>query len=74
MTAGDVARQRFWKDLRLNTQARIGLDRAGNALHTRDVLDLAAAHAIARDAVHVPLISIASPLTSVRSGWAYPSW
>ncbi|CPX27552.1 Probable ethanolamine ammonia-lyase%2C light subunit [Mycobacteroides abscessus] len=55
MTAGDVARQRFWKDLRLNTQARIGLDRAGNALHTRDVLDLGAAHAIARDAVHVPL-------------------
>ncbi|SKT85358.1 Uncharacterised protein [Mycobacteroides abscessus subsp. abscessus] len=21
-----------------------------------------------------PWISIASPLTSVRSGWAYPSW
>ncbi len=43
MTTGDVARQKFWKELRLNTQARIGLDRAGNALHTRDVLDLAAA-------------------------------
>ncbi|WP_078327085.1 ethanolamine ammonia-lyase subunit EutC [Mycobacteroides salmoniphilum] len=55
MTTGDVARQKFWKELRVNTQARIGLDRAGNALHTRDVLDLAAAHAAARDAVHVPL-------------------
>ncbi|MBF9521820.1 ethanolamine ammonia-lyase [Mycobacterium sp. MHSD3] len=55
MTTGDVARQKFWKELRGNTQARIGLDRAGNALHTRDVLDLAAAHAAARDAVHVPL-------------------
>lgn len=55
MTTGDVDRQRFWTELRLNTQARIGLDRAGNALHTRDVLDLAAAHATARDAVHVPL-------------------
>ncbi|MUM18388.1 ethanolamine ammonia-lyase subunit EutC [Mycobacterium sp. CBMA271] len=55
MTTGDVARQKFWSELRLNTQARIGLDRAGNALHTRDVLDLAAAHAAARDAVHVPL-------------------
>lgn len=39
----------------MSTQARIGLDRAGNALPTRDVLDLAAAHAAARDAVHVPL-------------------
>ncbi|WP_078277890.1 ethanolamine ammonia-lyase subunit EutC [Mycobacteroides franklinii] len=55
MTTGDIDRQRFWTELRLNTQARIGLDRAGNALHTRDVLDLAAAHATARDAVHVPL-------------------
>lgn len=55
MSTGDVARQKFWRELRLNTQARIGLDRAGNALHTRDVLDLAAAHAAARDAVHVPL-------------------
>ncbi|MGQ0510086.1 MAG: ethanolamine ammonia-lyase light chain EutC, partial [Betaproteobacteria bacterium] len=39
----------------MTTQARIGLGRAGNALPTRRVLELAAAHAAARDAVHVPL-------------------
>lgn len=51
----DVARQQFWDGLRQTTQARIGLGRSGNALSTRDVLELAAAHAAARDAVHIPL-------------------
>lgn len=51
----DVAVREFWDDLRKTTQARIGLGRAGNALPTRQVLDLAAAHAAARDAVHIPL-------------------
>lgn len=50
-----VAVQQFWDDLRRSTQARIGLGRSGNALPTRDVLTLAAAHAAARDAVHIPL-------------------
>jgi len=70
MTTGDVDRQRFWTELRLNTQARIGLDRAGNALHTRDVLDLAAAHATARDAVHVPLDAerLAAEVTGIGVG------
>ncbi len=70
MTTGDVDRQRFWTELRLNTQARIGLDRAGNALHTRDVLDLAAAHATARDAVHVPLDAerLAAEVTGIGLG------
>lgn len=70
MTTGDVDRQRFWTELRLNTQARIGLDRAGNALHTRDVLDLAAAHATARDAVHVPLDAerLAAEVTAIGVG------
>jgi ethanolamine ammonia-lyase small subunit len=45
----------FWNDLRTTTQARIGLGRAGNALPTSEVLALAAAHAAARDAVHIPL-------------------
>ena len=50
-----AAVQEFWADLRKTTQARIGLGRAGNALPTREVLELAAAHAAARDAVHIPL-------------------
>ncbi|AYF76924.1 ethanolamine ammonia-lyase subunit EutC [Nocardia yunnanensis] len=51
----DVAVQEFWDGLRRTTQARIGLGRAGDALPTRDVLEIRAAHAAARDAVHTPL-------------------
>ncbi|WP_328397321.1 ethanolamine ammonia-lyase subunit EutC [Nocardia sp. NBC_00416] len=47
--------QAFWTELRSLTQARIGLGRAGDALPTRRVLEFAAAHAAARDAVHTPL-------------------
>jgi ethanolamine ammonia-lyase small subunit len=39
----------------LTTQSRIGLGRAGNALPTTRVLEFTAAHAAARDAVHIPL-------------------
>ncbi|MGW0161555.1 ethanolamine ammonia-lyase subunit EutC [Mycobacterium sp. NPDC003323] len=53
--SSDPAVQEFWADLRKTTQARIGLGRAGTALPTRQVLELAAAHAAARDAVHIPL-------------------
>lgn len=55
MTSDQVAAQAFWNELRSTTQARIGLGRAGNALPSRDVLEIAAAHAAARDAVHHPL-------------------
>lgn len=55
LTSSDPAVQEFWADLRKTTQARIGLGRAGTALPTRQVLELAAAHAAARDAVHIPL-------------------
>lgn len=44
-----------WADLRLTTQARIGLGRAGNSLPSHRVLEFRAAHAAARDAVHDPL-------------------
>lgn len=44
----------LWSALRRHTQARIGLGRAGSALPTRHRLELQAAHAAARDAVHSP--------------------
>ena len=41
-----------WAALRSVTRARVGLGRAGDGLPTSRVLDLAADHALARDAVH----------------------
>jgi ethanolamine ammonia-lyase small subunit len=55
MSSDALAHTQFWDELRKSTQARIGLGRAGYALPTREVLQLAAAHAAARDAVHIPL-------------------
>jgi ethanolamine ammonia-lyase small subunit len=43
------------KSLRDFTMARVGLTRAGNGLSTKDVLAFQLAHALARDAVHLPL-------------------
>src|SRR5690606_32892728 len=52
-----------WTRIRAMTQARIGLQRSGYALSTREVLDFQASHAAARDAVHSPL-----PVDDIRSG------
>ncbi|MCD7443542.1 ethanolamine ammonia-lyase subunit EutC [Streptomyces lincolnensis] len=59
---GDPA---LWPALRRHTQARIGLGRAGAALPTRHRLELQAAHAAARDAVHAPFApdTVAAALT-----------
>lgn len=43
------------RTLRRYTSARVGLNRAGSALATREVLDFQMAHAQARDAVHAAL-------------------
>lgn len=57
MSAADdvVAAADVWAPLRRTTQARIGLGRVGNALPSTRVLEFMAAHAAARDAVHIPL-------------------
>ena len=58
-----------WADLRRHTPARIGLGRSGVALPTAELLRLAAAHAQARDAVHVALDVAALEAQLSSSDW-----
>jgi ethanolamine ammonia-lyase small subunit len=55
-----------WTALRRHTPARISLGRAGTSLPTAEVLRFAAAHALARDAVHLPL-DVATLLADMRA-------
>lgn len=65
-----------WARFRAATPARIGLERYGDGLPTRDLLDFQLAHAQARDAVHsvvdferlAALIEPARPVLRVHSG------
>ncbi|NGO14535.1 ethanolamine ammonia-lyase subunit EutC [Streptomyces sp. HC44] len=66
-TAESATDSALWTALRRHTQARIGLGRAGSGLPTRHRLELQAAHAAARDAVHSPFDPdlVAAGLTGV---------
>jgi ethanolamine ammonia-lyase small subunit len=65
----------FWEPLRTLTPARIGLGRAGNGLSTRAVLEAGAAHALARDAVHLPLDvdALLAEVTTVAAEYGLPA-
>ena len=59
-----------WAELRRHTPARIALGRSGAALPTHELLRFAAAHAQARDAVHVALNVPALQAALAGAGWA----
>ncbi|MFM8362619.1 MAG: ethanolamine ammonia-lyase subunit EutC [Haliscomenobacter sp.] len=52
---GELESANLWKGLQRLTSARIGLERAGESLATREILAFKWAHAQARDAVFAPL-------------------
>lgn len=67
--AADPVRPDPWVALRRHTPARLALGRAGASLPTDEVLRFAAAHAQARDAVHVPLDAAALQADLQADGW-----
>lgn len=58
-----------WSAWRAATPARIALGRAGAALPTQEVLNFGWAHAMARDAIHVPLDGDALAVALQQAGW-----
>lgn len=68
--AGNDGAARNMKQLRNFTMARVGLDRAGDALPCRELLDFRRAHAAARDAVHEVLDVASLRMDCEQRGWA----
>ena len=62
----------FWAALRPTTTARVGLGRAGDSVPTTRLLELQAAHAAARDAVHATLDLEAMTAALARLGLGDP--
>jgi ethanolamine ammonia-lyase small subunit len=58
-----------WGALRAHTPARLALGRSGVSLPTSELLRFGLAHALARDAVHVPLDAPALCAELEREGW-----
>ena len=60
-----------WQALRRHTRARIALGRSGDSLPTRALLEFGLAHALARDAVHLPLDCAALAAALAAAGLPY---
>lgn len=58
-----------WSELRVHTPARVALGRTGVSLPTHELLRFGCAHAMARDAVHVPLDAPALCEQLQAHGW-----
>ena len=59
-----------WAELRVHTQARVALGRSGASLPTQEVLSFGYAHALARDAVHLPFDAPALCRQLEAAGWS----
>ena len=69
MTAGTGITPDPWGELRVHTQARVALGRTGVSLPVQEVLRFGYAHALARDAVHLPLDAPALCRELETAGW-----
>jgi ethanolamine ammonia-lyase small subunit len=58
-----------WAALRAHTPARVALGRSGVSLPTTELLGFGQAHALARDAVHLPLDAHALGTELAAQGW-----